>query len=194
MTTQAQSILDEFLERYEKLAGKVTVSNSEEEAAAAIVDILRDKSPARVATAGLAAGILDALRRYGGEAGVEILAPPYNRSGLQDLIDSAGVGVSPALFAVAEVGAVAEMTAGDDMRLVSSLPDVHIALVRSGQILQTLKEAAAPMRAFLNENRKGATVTFISGPSRTGDIEMKLTLGVHGPKESYVVVIRDHQE
>jgi len=75
------------------------------------------------------------------------------------------------------------------MRLVTSLPLVHISLVRALDLVATLKEAAAPIRDFYNENPLNATVSFISGPSRTADIEMRLILGVHGPAETHVIIV-----
>ena len=51
-------------------------------------------------------------------------------------------------------------------------------------------DAAARLRTFFDQNPTNATVSFISGPSRTGDIHMRLTLGVHGPETTHAVVVR----
>jgi L-lactate dehydrogenase complex protein LldG len=68
---------------------------------------------------------------------------------------------------------------------------VHISLIREQDLIATLDEAAPIIRKAFEENPQHCTVSFISGPSRTGDIAMQLTLGVHGPQESIVVVIRN---
>jgi L-lactate dehydrogenase complex protein LldG len=94
-----------------------------------------------------------------------------------------------AAFAIAETGTLVEFTTNDATRLVSTLPRVHIGVCRADAIVETLKDAAVLMRDFYTENPKGAVVTFISGPSRTGDIEMRLTLGVHGPEVAHAVVL-----
>ena len=122
--------------------------------------------------------------------GAEVIKPPYNRSDLPELIDSAHVGISWTKFAIAETGSLVETTTDDSLRLVSLLPRVHVGLIMAEDLVDTLSEAAPRLRNFFNSNSHNAVVTFISGPSRTGDIEMRLTLGVHGPEVSHAIVIR----
>jgi L-lactate dehydrogenase complex protein LldG len=68
----------------------------------------------------------------------------------------------------------------------SLLPEVHIAILRSSDIHESLSQVLR-----LREVRSAASVVLISGPSRTADIEMTLTIGVHGPKELYVLCLDD---
>ena len=81
-----------------------------------------------------------------------------------------------------------DLTEMDSHRLVSSLPRVHIAFVPASEIIHNPDEAAPRLRTIWQKHGENCNVTFISGPSRTGDIEMKLVLGVHGPQESHVIV------
>jgi L-lactate dehydrogenase complex protein LldG len=92
-------------------------------------------------------------------------------------------------LAVAETGSLVEFATDDALRLVSALPRIHVGIFCARDLLATHKEAVAPIRNFFIENTQNATATFISGPSRTGDIEMRLTLGVHGPEVAHAVVI-----
>ncbi|MBI5964396.1 MAG: LUD domain-containing protein [Chloroflexi bacterium] len=89
------------------------------------------------------------------------------------------VGVTNAICGLADTGSVLE---ADGALLASLLPEVHIAVLKSSAILSSLSDAIK----FVKD--KSAAV-FISGPSRTADIEMTLTIGVHGPKEIHVFVV-----
>jgi len=88
------------------------------------------------------------------------------------------VGVTKAYCGLADTGSVLEP---DDALRPSLLPEIHIAVLKSEDILPSLPDAM-----HLIKDKKAAV--FISGPSRTADIEMTLTIGVHGPKEVHVFV------
>jgi L-lactate dehydrogenase complex protein LldG len=87
------------------------------------------------------------------------------------------VGVTKAWVGLADTGSVLE---ADDELLGSLLPEIHLTVLESKNILSSLPDAV--------EMTKGKNAVFITGPSRTTDIEMTLTIGVHGPKEIHVFV------
>jgi L-lactate dehydrogenase complex protein LldF len=87
------------------------------------------------------------------------------------------VGVTKAICGLADTGSVLE---ADHALMASLLPEIHIAILKSQDILPSLPDA---MHLTRDKN-----AVFISGPSRTADIEMTLTIGVHGPKEIHVFV------
>lgn len=96
------------------------------------------------------------------------------------------VGITTAQAAIAETGTLVLDAAKERHRFVSLVPPVHVAIVDAATIFQTLGEALA----FIHQNGDvSPAVTFITGPSRTADIELTLTIGVHGPQELYVIVI-----
>ena len=66
-------------------------------------------------------------------------------------------------------------------QFVSLTPEIHFAVLRASDIFQNITQAL-----LLPEVRQASTAALISGPSRTADIEMTLTLGVHGPRNVYV--------
>jgi L-lactate utilization protein LutB len=95
------------------------------------------------------------------------------------------VGVTTVQAAIAETGTLVLDSARERHRLVSLVPPVHIAIVDAASIFRTLGEALA----FIHRNGEiSPAVTFITGPSRTADIELTLAIGVHGPQELYVIV------
>lgn len=95
------------------------------------------------------------------------------------------VGISTAQAAIADTGTLILDSACERHRLVSLVPSVHVAIVDATSIFQTLGEALAFVH---QDNDISPAVTFISGPSRTADIELTLAIGVHGPQELYVIV------
>jgi len=94
-----------------------------------------------------------------------------------------GAGVSHAEYALADTGSVVLAAAPDEPRAASLLPDVHITLVSENVILAGLEELFAAVGDDLP-----SSLAIVTGPSRSADIEQKLTVGVHGPGEVHVVI------
>jgi L-lactate dehydrogenase complex protein LldG len=105
----------------------------------------------------------------------------------------ASVGITGVDAAIAESGTLVLAGGAGRARLASLLAPVHVAIVRESQIVVGLGEALARLRSLYGEGMliDRSNVTFITGPSRTADIELTLTLGVHGPREVHVVLMRD---
>jgi L-lactate dehydrogenase complex protein LldG len=76
-------------------------------------------------------------------------------------------------------------------RCVSLLPSMHIAIIRLEQILTNLKELYTLLRWNPTERVEGITrcMTYITGPSKTADIEATLVHGAHGPRELSIIVL-----
>lgn len=100
-------------------------------------------------------------------------------------IFSFDVGITTAQAAIAETGTLVLDSADERHRLVSLVPPVHIAIVDASRIVRTL---GAALNLLRDGKEISPAVTFITGPSRTADIELTLTIGVHGPQELYVIV------
>lgn len=97
----------------------------------------------------------------------------------------AEIGVTGCHGAIAETGSLAVLSGRGCSRTVSLLPPVHVAVVRAADLLFSMGEFFARH----SERIAGAAgCTFITGPSRTADIELTLTLGVHGPGRVIVIV------
>ena len=102
------------------------------------------------------------------------------------------VGISEALLGLAETGSLVVADALPD-RLVRMLSPRHVVVLDAAWIVPGLDEAGALLRELLlrgdGQGTIGRYVTFITGPSRTADIEMSLTVGAHGPAELHVAVV-----
>lgn len=99
------------------------------------------------------------------------------------------VGISYTQAAIAETGTLVLDSAHERHRLVSLVPPVHIAIVDASKIYATLGETLSMLQ---NGKELSPAITFITGPSRTADIELTLTIGVHGPQELYVIIDQSH--
>jgi L-lactate dehydrogenase complex protein LldG len=94
------------------------------------------------------------------------------------------VGISDMEWGLADTGTVVQDATRVELRLVSTLPEIHVAFLRTGTILPNL-EALLP---HLDPTRS-PYLAFITGPSRTADIERVLTIGVHGPVRLVILCI-----
>jgi L-lactate dehydrogenase complex protein LldF len=94
------------------------------------------------------------------------------------------VGITGAAAAIAETGTLVIPSGKGRPLSTSLLPDIHIAAIHSSQIVFSLEEAFQ-----IKPVREASATVLITGPSRTADIEMTLTIGVHGPKEVMVYII-----
>jgi L-lactate dehydrogenase complex protein LldG len=101
---------------------------------------------------------------------------------------SADIGVSGVDHAIADTGTLVLLARTGQARSVSLLPPVHVAVVRPGQILSSLDDLF-PVLRHDGKGELASAVTFITGPSRTADIELTLVVGVHGPQELHVVLL-----
>ena len=102
----------------------------------------------------------------------------------------ADIGISEMECALAETGSVIEWSYPVWKRLVSAMPGVHIALVNSGRIVKDFEA----LFDLLKEKFESGHISFITGPSRTADIERVLTIGVHGPSKLIVMVIEGGEQ
>jgi L-lactate dehydrogenase complex protein LldG len=95
-----------------------------------------------------------------------------------------GAGVSEALYGLADTGSVVLAASPEEPRARSLLPAVHVSLLREDRILPGLQELFAAVGQALP-----SALAIVTGPSRSADIEQRLTVGVHGPGEVHVVLL-----
>nr|WP_315988770.1 lactate utilization protein [Desulforamulus aquiferis] len=106
---------------------------------------------------------------------------------LRENAATADLGISELDYAISEIGTLVGNASGLESRMVSILPPVHLVLIRTKNILPNLLSAIELYNKNLNQLPR--YLTFVSGPSRTADIERVLTIGVHGPGRLIIVFI-----
>jgi L-lactate dehydrogenase complex protein LldG len=108
----------------------------------------------------------------------------------QQVIDSY-IGITSADFCLADTATLVMRTRPGQARSVSLVPAIHMAVIDMGRIIADLKELYALLKWDPKESKEGLTncMTFISGPSKTADIEATMVHGAHGPREVFVFVI-----
>jgi L-lactate dehydrogenase complex protein LldG len=135
--------------------------------------IVTVKSPLQEAT-----GITEKLKSLG----IEV----YNElTDICDHAESADIGISCVEFAIAESGSVCMDGYSFENRLVSMLPPLHIVFMNTNNVALGVTEAFE----IISKVYTHGYVSFITGPSRTADIERVLTIGVHGPSRFVVIAI-----
>ena len=102
---------------------------------------------------------------------------------------AAGVGISSADYAIAETGSLVVCSKPGRERVVTLLPPVHIAIIDESQILPDLFDLFSRLQAA-GLDTLPSNLAFITGPSKTGDIELQLTTGVHGPGKWHLLIVR----
>lgn len=100
------------------------------------------------------------------------------------------IGLTVPSWAVAESATVVEVSESGRPRSISLVPSVHIAMIRLNHMLANLSE----LYTLLKQETPEYPFVFVSGPSKTADIEAHMVHGAHGPKEMHVIVIDEQLE
>ena len=180
-----------FQRELEPLGGTSAIATNESEALALVLQFLRDANVREILAwedADLPVqGLGEALRAEGyTRLIVDVPTDDAGRKTKLAELERAGAGLTGALAGLADTGTLALVTQPKQARLVSLLPPLHIALLPVSRLYPTM---AAFFAALPDITRRGSNLIFITGPSRTADIELTLTRGVHGPKFLRVILL-----
>lgn len=169
-----------------------------EKAEAVGATIERIDDPAR-----LGACLADFLKRHN-LPGHAVAAPALQGSGLEhaEMITlrfgvpeaSDQIGIAPVFRAIAETGTLAMVSGPDTPSTMNFLPDNHIAILHEADIVGAMEDVFASLRKKYGSGTMPRTLNFISGPSRTADIEQKIVEGAHGPRRLHIVLIGNGQK
>lgn len=190
--TQAD-LVELFAEELGKLGGEVIRIGSAAEIGAAIKRLLEEKGLKKLIAwpAPAEYGGIEPTAALSHEDGCEVVF--WKESGPRDELirtaEQSEAGLVYAQYGLAETGSVVLFNRGDCGRLVSLLPNQALIVLKASSVLPRLTQLLPRIGA---QTRQISCVNIVTGPSRTSDIEMDLTIGVHGPGRIAVLLIEDH--
>jgi len=175
-------------EKAEAVMSIVTEIGSLEDAFRYAVEITQKQGGAVIAAPGLEkrdTGALSTLKSMCEEKGITLVT-----ENLRSEIGKLHTGFTIADYAIAETATLIQDSASEDLRIATMLSETHVAVLPASRI----KPDAMILENELKDMMKSPPgyVAFISGASRTADIERVLTIGVHGPKELHILILNEN--
>jgi len=204
--TQAdyQELLNRLTEAAEPLNLKVISEKDPAAAAASLAGLVRDKAPEWGTDKRVAAWDHPLIHRLNLSEALAGQNVPVDFTGPVDTADEAVrlkkirrqvtdayIGVTSADFCVVDSATLVMKTRPGHARSVSLVPSIHVAVIDIKQLIANLTELYALLKQDPDYRSEGITncMTFISGPSKTADIEFTMVHGAHGPREMVICVI-----
>ncbi|HOO91270.1 MAG TPA: lactate utilization protein [Syntrophales bacterium] len=185
--TSGSHLFGEFEARAKNVSTEVFRIPRADEAGDIILDIVKKTGARSVALVPCplidASGIVNELR----DAGVTVHA---KQDEIAEHIGTTDIGISGVEFGIAECGSVCQDALAIETRLVSTLPPLHIAFLEIRNIVPGVEDALRIISGFFT----GGYISWITGPSRTADIERVLTIGVHGPVRLVVIAVDEEMD
>jgi L-lactate dehydrogenase complex protein LldG len=189
--------LERFRAEFERVGGVFHRVAEAAEVPALLARLCREREARRIVTWGPAALGIEVVSPLSAaglsvDAMPEAAPPAAERQRLRTLIAEADVGVTGADLAIAETGTLVLRAGVGRPRSTSLLPPCHVAVFDRTALLETLEQMGIVLEAWHDgpvPAGRGAVINLITGPSRTADIELTLTRGVHGPREVHAVFV-----
>ena len=115
------------------------------------------------------------------------------RNAIRNKIVQSYIGITSADFCVAQSATLVMRTRPNQPRAISLVPSIHVAVITIDQLIEDLKELYFRLKwdPAQKEQGVGNCMTFISGPSKTADIELQMVFGAHGPRQLHVYVLSE---
>lgn len=189
--------LERFRREFERVGGTFHRVPALADVPALVAGLAAERGARRLVTwhpAALGGDLAPALGRWG----LDTLAMPpgavedaEERARWRAAVAAAEIGVTGADLAIAETGSLVLRSSGGGPRSTSLLPPYHVAVVDRTSLIESLAQLGVFLEAWqaAATPADGAAVQIITGPSRTADIELTLTRGVHGPREVHAVFV-----
>lgn len=187
--------LEKFRAEFERVSGVFYRVASVKDVPGIITTIARDRNAQRLVAWPPAVLGFDVGPELGSHGVATTAMPPGEaaegeRQRLRDLIATADLGLTGVDLAVAETGSLVLRSGPGRPRSTSLLPPYHVAVFDRTALVESLSQVGVFLEAwYADPGTAGAVINVITGPSRTADIELTLTRGVHGPKEVHAIFV-----
>lgn len=203
-------VLEKFRKKAEIVSAIVSEVDSMSQAIAYTVDLCAQKEACQL----LMSGCEESLSEKGKdlcelkEWGKIIAAPALNDTDMAELVKEAGsrqisvikdgmrghlagidIGFTVADYGIGETGTLIVNSSSEELRLATMVSEIHVAVIPKSRIRATAEDMYAELKGFMSQ--KPNYLAFITGASRTADIERVLALGVHGPLELHILILED---
>ena len=172
-----------FKTKAEELTVKVLRAASSKEAADLIIEQIRQLQVQKIAATPLTMVDVQALQAYAPSEDLDFTTQ-LNKG----KIEQADIGVSEFDLGIAQLGCIVQDASDLHTRLISMLPPIHLALLRTAALVESFSDALEVIEKAYKGNMP-PYLSFITGPSKTADIERELTIGVHGPEKLIILCI-----
>ncbi len=190
---QRAELASTFARELEAVSGRFLGSLSAEHAASSVAALARDNA---AKSAAIGEGVVTKMSLFSAAleaAGCTLIKPrgiekgqEKSRATMIERFASCDIGIAEAHYAIASTGTFAVMTAEARPSSLTLLPPISVIIVNIDRVVPNL---AAAIAAFGVDAISTNRVSFITGPSRTADIEKRIVMGVHGPKMLYGAII-----
>ncbi|MBZ0302987.1 MAG: LUD domain-containing protein [Anaerolineae bacterium] len=188
-----EALLERFTEELVRLNGEVFPVKGQAAARKKVLELLAAREAQSVLAWDFAHIPVEGLEAALQKAGISVLVPDLSddRAGRLQEYEPVPVGLTGADGAIAATGSLVVSVAPGKGRIPTVLPRLHLAVITLDQIVPRLEDWVAQQRAAQFDSiRQSSNLAFITGPSRTADIEKNLVLGMHGPEQVQVIVRR----
>jgi L-lactate dehydrogenase complex protein LldG len=191
--------LARFREEFERVAGVFHSVAGMDEVPRVIGGIARERQAKSILSWHPGALGVDLRQSLGREGLAVTVAPDADpdaeaRERHRDAAARAEIGVTGVDWALAETGTLVLVSGRGRPRTTSLLPATHVAVFGRDRLVESLEQVGIVLEALHADPARtmsGAVINFITGPSRTADIELTLTRGVHGPKEVHAIFVEE---
>jgi L-lactate dehydrogenase complex protein LldG len=173
---------EEFSTRAQNVAAVVHRVKTAAEAKAIVIDIVKSSEAKKVVATEEIVPPSSDFKNTLHDMGVALYT---KQSDIRIHADTADIGVAGVEFGIAETGSVCEDGLAIEQRLITTLPPTSIVIMHSSNVVKNIKTAFEAIAKVFDQGY----ISFITGPSRTSDIERVLTIGVHGPSKLIIIAV-----